>query len=105
MATSITAAADPIACDPRHYTVEFENEKVRVLRIRYGPHEKSPMHSHPALVGVFLTPHHSRHTLPDGQVLDMQGKVGDVRYMDSIQHAPENMSDEPFELVAVELKS
>jgi hypothetical protein len=99
------AAADPIAVDPQHYTVEFENEKVRVLRIRYGPHEKSPMHSHPPLVGVFLTPHLSRHTLPDGQVLEMQGNTGDVKYLDSIEHEPENLSDAPFELIAVELKS
>ena len=105
MATSTVAAADPITCDPEHYTVEFENEKVRVLRIRYGPHEKSPMHSHPPLVGIFLTLHHSRHILPDGGVLDMQGKAGEVRYLDSIQHAPENMTDEPFEVIAVELKS
>ena len=105
MATSTAMAADPITCDPQHYTVEFENEKVRVLRIRYGPHEKSPMHSHPALVGIFLTPHHSRHTLANGEVLDMQGKAGEVRYLDSIQHSPENMSDDPFEVIAVELKS
>jgi len=105
MATSTVTAADPITCDPEHYTVEFENEKVRVLRIRYGPHEKSPMHSHPPLVGIFLTRHHSRHILPNGEVLNMQGNAGDVQYLDSIQHAPENMSDEPFEVIAVELKS
>jgi hypothetical protein len=105
MATPAAVSADPIAVDPQHYTVEFENEKVRVLRIRYGPHEKSPMHSHPPLVGVFLTPHRSRHVLPDGQVLEMEGKAGDVRYMDSIHHEPENLSDAPFELIAVELKS
>jgi len=109
MATSTTSeravAADPIVCDPQHYTVEFENEKVRVLRIRYGPHEKSPMHSHPPLIGIFLTPHHSHHVLPDGQVLDMQCNTGDVRFMDRIEHEPENMSDAPMELIAVELKS
>jgi hypothetical protein len=27
----------------------------RVLRIHYGPHEKSVMHYHPATVAVFLT--------------------------------------------------
>jgi len=97
--------ADAVVVDPQHYTVEFENEKVRVLRIRYGPREKSPMHSHPPLVGVFLTPHHSRHTLPDGQVLEMQGNAGDVRYMGRIDHQPENLSDAAFELIAVELKS
>ena len=109
MATSTASeravAPDPIVCDPQHYTVEFENEKVRVLRIRYGPHEKSTMHSHPPLVGIFLSPHKSRHTLPDGQVMEMQGNTGDVRYMDRIEHEPENVSDAPMELIAVELKS
>ena len=31
--------------DHRHYKVEFENERVRVLRIKYGPGEKSVVHS------------------------------------------------------------
>lgn len=63
------------------------------------------MHNHPPLVGVFLTPHQSRHTFPDGRVIEMQGNAGDVRYLDSTEHSPENMSDAPFELIAVELKS
>jgi hypothetical protein len=29
-------AEDPVKVDPRHYKVEFENERVRVLRIKYG---------------------------------------------------------------------
>ena len=109
MATSANSersrAADPVQVDPKHYTVEFENEKVRVLRIKFGPHEKSEMHSHPPLVGVFLTPHHSRHTFSDGRVMEMEGNAGEVRYMDKIEHAPENPSDTPFELIAVELKT
>jgi len=47
-------AQDPVQVDPKHYTVEFENDQVRVLRIHYGPHEKSVMHGHPASVAVFL---------------------------------------------------
>ena len=58
-------APDPVAVDPKHYTVEVENEKVRVLRIKYGPREKSVMHSHPATVAVFLTEGHHRFTYPD----------------------------------------
>ncbi len=100
-----TVASDPVASDPQHYTVEFENERIRVLRIRYGPHEKSEMHSHPPLVGIFLTPHHSRHTFPDGRTMEMRGDTGEVRYLDKIEHSPENLSDTPFELIAVELKS
>jgi len=33
--------------DSEHYTIEFENEYVRVLRIHYGPHEQGNIHNHP----------------------------------------------------------
>ena len=41
-------AADPVEVNPRHYKVEFEKDRVRVLRISYWPGEKSVMHEHPA---------------------------------------------------------
>ena len=103
-ASAKKVAGDPVAIDAKHYKVEFENDKVRVLRIKYGPHEKSPMHSHPPIVGVFLTPHHSKHVFADGTVKEMRGKAGEVTYMDKCEHEPENASKEPFELIAVELK-
>ncbi|MFC2094014.1 hypothetical protein ACFLSH_00155 [Bacteroidota bacterium] len=34
-------AQDAAKVDPKHYKVEFENDDVRVLRITYGPGEKS----------------------------------------------------------------
>jgi hypothetical protein len=34
------AAPDSVAVDPKHYTVDVENGKVRVLRINYAPHER-----------------------------------------------------------------
>ena len=37
---------DSVKIYSAHYRVELENKKVRVLRIRYGPHEKSVMHQH-----------------------------------------------------------
>src|SRR5262249_34987770 len=52
----LAAAEDSVAVDPKHYKVEFQNDRVRVLRIKYGPGEKSVMHAHPATVAVFLTP-------------------------------------------------
>ena len=47
-------AQDPAKVDSNHYKVVFENEDVRVLRIPYGPGEKSVMHYHPYAVAVFL---------------------------------------------------
>ena len=40
-------AQDAVKVDPSHHKVEFENDQVRVLRIRFGPGEESVMHEHP----------------------------------------------------------
>ena len=72
------AHADPVAVDPKHYKVELENEQVRVLRISYGPHEKSVMHGHPAGVLVCLADFHVKFTSPDGKTEERRGKAGEV---------------------------
>src|ERR1039458_1525999 len=43
---SASGPLDPVAVDPKHYKVEFENDQVRVLRARIGPHESTPVHKH-----------------------------------------------------------
>lgn len=97
-------AQDPVKVDPKHYKVEAENAQVRVLRIQYGPKEKSVMHSHPASVAVFLVDGRAKFTFPDGtsQVRDM--KAGQTLWTPGETHLPENIGDKPFELVLVELK-
>ena len=50
----IVLAQDAVKVDPKHYTVMSENDKVRIVKVHYGPGEKSVMHSHPNLVAVFL---------------------------------------------------
>lgn len=97
-------AQDPIKVDPGHYKVEVENDRVRVLRIRYGPHETSVMHGHPATVGVFLNDTNFRFTYPDGKTEDGSVKAGDVMYFGAVEHLPENLGDQAFEVIAVELK-
>lgn len=98
-------AQDPVKVDPRHYKVELENANVRVLRINYGPHEKSVMHYHPSSVAIFLTDIHSRFTTPDGKTEERREKAGQVVKTPAGKHLPENLSDQPFELILVELKS
>ena len=53
--SAIVSAQDAVKVDAKHYTVVSENDQVRILKVHYGPHEKSIMHSHPATVAVFLT--------------------------------------------------
>jgi quercetin dioxygenase-like cupin family protein len=67
LAAGTASAQDAVKVDPKHYKVEFENDQVRVLRITYGPHEKSVMHSHSATVAVFLTDGQTKMTLPGGK--------------------------------------
>jgi len=98
-------AQDPVKVDPKHYKVEFENAQVRVLRVTYGPHEKSVMHEHPATVAVFLADGESRFTLPDGTTQDHAIKAGTTMWDGGGKHLPENLGDKPFELVVVELKA
>jgi quercetin dioxygenase-like cupin family protein len=104
MAAAPAMAQDPVKVDAKHYKVEFENDQVRVLRITYGPHEKSVMHAHPANVAVFLTDGTTKFTLPDGKTVPSDIKAGTVRWDPGSSHLPENVGDKPFELILVELK-
>jgi quercetin dioxygenase-like cupin family protein len=97
-------AQDPVKVDSKHYKVEFENDQVRVVRVTYGPHEKSVMHEHPANVAVFLTDGKAKFTLPDGKTLEVPIKAGAVQWDGGGKHLPENIGDKAFELVVVELK-
>jgi quercetin dioxygenase-like cupin family protein len=99
------SSQDPTRVDSRHYTVELEDDKVRVLRVKYGPGEKSVMHSHPALIGVMLTDSNIRFTYPDGRTETISGKAGQVLNFPAIEHLPENIGDALFEAVLIELKS
>jgi quercetin dioxygenase-like cupin family protein len=97
-------AQDAVEVDPDHYSVVFENEKVRAVRIAYGAGEKSVMHYHPAGVAVFLTDHHVKFTMPDGETAEVKAKAGDSIWLEPGHHLPENVSDEAWELILVEMK-
>ena len=55
MSVSVAIAENAVTADTDHYSVVFENDKVRVVRITYGAGEKSVMHDHGDGVVVFLT--------------------------------------------------
>ena len=68
----ILRAQDAVKVDPKHYSVVSENDQVRILKVHYGPHEKSVMHSHPATVAVFLTASSSRPAMATGHTEQTQ---------------------------------
>jgi len=95
---------DRVKVDPEHYKIELENEKVRVLRIKYGPHEKSVMHAHPPSFEINLTIAHLLVTYPDGRTENIQTRAGQVLSFPASERLPENLSDFPYEAIAIELK-
>jgi quercetin dioxygenase-like cupin family protein len=100
----VVSAQDAVKVDPKHYTVVTENDQVRILKVHYGPHEKSVMHSHPATAAVFLTDAKGQFTYPDGKTKAFDLKAGDAGYEAANTHLPENTSDKAMDLIVVELK-
>ncbi len=100
----IVSAQDAVKVDPQHYTVVSENDQVRILKVHYGPHEKSVMHSHPATVAVFLTDAKGQFAFPDGKKQDFDVKAGQSQYQAATTHLPENTGDQGMEVIVVELK-
>ncbi len=103
-AAAAKTTLDPVKLDPKHYKVVINNDQVRVLRVKYGPHEKSVMHEHPASVAVFVSDGHAKFTLPDGTSQDNNAKAHDATWADAGKHLPENAGDKPFEVIVIELK-
>jgi len=103
-ATMVPAELDPLKLAPKNFKLELENNQVRILRSTRGPHEKVPMHEHPAYVAVYLTDAHQRTTDAAGKVQEVTRKRGEVSFNNPLKHAEENLSDQPFEAIVVELK-
>jgi quercetin dioxygenase-like cupin family protein len=105
LTAAVAFAQDPVKVDPKHYTVISENAQVRILRFHYGPHEKSVMHSHPALTAIFLVDGRAKFTMKDGTSQEREMKAGDAMWMDAETHLPENLGDKPIEGILVEMKA
>ena len=103
--TSFCIAQDAVKVDPDHYKVEFENEYVRVLRITYGPGEKSVMHEHPEGVGVILKSGETKMTFPDGKTRTNESKAGQTFWAKGSKHLPQNVGKESSELILIEMKN
>jgi hypothetical protein len=45
---------DPLKLLPKNYQLVLENDYVRVIHVKYGAHEKTPMHAHPVSDPVLI---------------------------------------------------
>jgi quercetin dioxygenase-like cupin family protein len=98
-------AQDPTKVAPTHYKLDFQNDRVQVVHIYYGPHEKSVLHDHPAGVVVNVTDGHLKFTDENGEVQEVFAKAGEARWFPPFKHRVENLGDKPYEGVYIGMKN
>jgi hypothetical protein len=99
--TTAQKLPDAVTADSKHYTVEFENDIVRVLRVRLGAGDSTPRHAHTAYCAIELSDSSLKE--PDGPVSD--SKAGQVFCGDATSHAPTNVGKALAESIVVEFKN
>jgi hypothetical protein len=104
MVTVVATAPDIVTADPIHASIDFEDARLRIVRVRLPPREKIPMHSHPDRVVVNLTDVHVKITLPDGTSGESDTPAGHTNFSQAVIHAGENTGDALWEIIEVELK-
>jgi quercetin dioxygenase-like cupin family protein len=105
LAVSFGLAQDPTKVESKHYKLDFENERVQVVSVHYGPHEKSALHDHPGGVVVCLSEGHLRFTDEAGKTREVYAKPGEVRWYAPFKHRVENLSDTSYDAVYIGVKA
>jgi hypothetical protein len=98
-------ALDAVQVEPARFKVVFENDRVRVVRLRFGPHERGVMVSHPPRVLVTLTEVSVKLLFADGRTDERGAPAGVAAWLDNETLQTENARAEPLEVVLVEPKS
>jgi hypothetical protein len=98
------ADRDPVLVDPQHFRLDFQNDRVRVLRLTMKAGEGTRMHETPDLVAVCIKECHVRLSRPDGKIQDLHMQAGDVRWVWEDTRSEKNLGKETLEMVLVEMK-
>ena len=94
---------DPVASNPEHYRVIFENERVRVLEYTDEPGDRTTPHRHPDSVMYTLSAFRRRLVSGDRQ-REVEMESGFVGWLPAQEHDGENIGDTPTHVLFMELK-
>ncbi len=96
---------DPVAIDPAHNVLLFENAQVRVFRSSREAGGTEMMHEHTGTgrVGAFLTDLNATVKLADGSSTPLHVKAGDVTWSAPVTHSTTNLGPNKFEMIVVEV--
>lgn len=104
VAANLALGQDPTKSESKHYTIAFENDRVQVVNVHYGPHEKSGIHDHPGGVVVILTGGHLKFIDQNGKSQEIFAKAGESRWFPPFKHRVENLGDTTYNAVYIGLK-
>jgi len=94
---------DPVESNPNHYSVVFENDRVRVLEYTDAPGDKTTPHEHPDSVMYTLSAFRRR--LYSGDAYrDVDMPAGLTGWLPGQQHCGENIGTTATHVIFVELK-
>ncbi len=94
---------DPVASNPEHYQVVFENDRVRVLEYHDEPGDRTTPHQHPDSIMYTLSAFRRRLVSGDMQ-RDVELAAGSVGWLPAQEHHGENIGETPTRVLFVELK-
>jgi hypothetical protein len=96
---------DALQVDPQHYRLEFENDKIRVLRLTLKTNEAVPMHDDVDALVVCLKECHVRFTLPNGRSEDVHMETGTTRWTFGDRRSEKNLGTKPVDMLFFETKN
>jgi len=105
-AKTADCAMHPLHVAPEQAKFEFENEQVRVFRVKVAGHGTLPLHEHVVnKIAVNVLPVNERITTASGQVSLIREEVTTAIWGGPVKHREENLSDTPLETLVIELKN
>jgi beta-alanine degradation protein BauB len=94
---------DPVETNPEHYSVVYENDRVRVLEYTDRPGEFTTPHAHPDSVMHTLSAFRRRLRQGDAH-RDVEMPAGLTGWLPAQVHSGENIGDTATHVLFVELK-
>ena len=95
---------DAIRLQPWRFKVEFENDHVRIVRLRFEAHEQGIMVHHPPRVLATITEVAVKLKFADGHTDQRGAPAGVAAWLEAETLQTENARDEPLEVVLIEPK-
>ncbi len=96
---------DLVTVAPDAAKVEYEDARVRVVRLRIAPNASLPMHDRPARVVIPLTPNDVRISHPDGTTSITRAAASRAAWSEPTRRAVTNLASSALENIIVELKT